>query len=117
MPFGDTAKKVQRVTNLAEELYEKTNQVVAQLQDVRERLESTTEKVDSMERELETQRAIIEALAEQQGVDVESVVAEHTESAEEADDGESADQGGESAEEATPDEGTVQSSSEESGDS
>jgi hypothetical protein len=59
-----------------EETYEKLNQLVAQLQDVRDRLESTSEQVESMDRELAEQRAIVEALAAQQGVDVDAVVAE-----------------------------------------
>jgi len=76
MGFGDTAKKIQRVTDIAEKLYERLNQVIEQVQDLKERVESTSDQLDSMDRELAEQRAIVEALAEQQGVDAEAVVAE-----------------------------------------
>ncbi|WP_436932143.1 DUF5798 family protein [Halosimplex halobium] len=76
MGFGDTAKKIQRVTDIAEKLYERLNQVIEQVQDLKERVESTSEQLDAMDRELAEQRAIVEALAEQQGVDVEAVVDE-----------------------------------------
>jgi DNA anti-recombination protein RmuC len=76
MGFGDTAKKIQRVTDIAEKLYERLNQVIEQVQDLKDRVESTSDQLDSMDRELAEQRAIVEALAEQQGVDAEAVVAE-----------------------------------------
>ena len=75
MPFGDTAKKIQRLSTLAEQTYEKLNQLVSQLQDLRERVESTSDQIESMDRELAEQRAIVEALAAEQGVDVDEVVA------------------------------------------
>jgi len=89
MPFGDTAKKIQRLSTIAEQTYEKINQLVSQLQDLRERVESTSDQLDSMDRELAEQRAIVEALAAEQGVDVDEVVAQvHEESADEpTDDG------------------------------
>ncbi|PSP48921.1 hypothetical protein BRC67_11845 [Halobacteriales archaeon QH_3_68_24] len=58
MPFGDTAKKIQRLSTLAE------------------RVESTSDQIESMDRELAEQRAIVEALAAEQGVDVDEIVAE-----------------------------------------
>jgi len=76
MPFGDTAKKVQRLSTLAEQTYEKINQLVSQLQDLRERVESTSDQLDTMDRELAEQRAIVEALAAEQGVDVDEIVAQ-----------------------------------------
>jgi len=75
MPFGDTAKKVQKVTQTAEKLYERVNYLVEQLQELRDRVETTADDIESMDRELAEQRAIVEALAEQQGVDVEGVLA------------------------------------------
>ncbi|WP_436911538.1 DUF5798 family protein [Halosimplex marinum] len=76
MGFGDTAKKIQRVTDIAEKLYERLNQVIEQVQDLKERVQSTSEQLDAMDRELAEQRAIVEALAEQQGIDAEAVVDE-----------------------------------------
>ncbi|MFB6184376.1 MAG: DUF5798 family protein [Haloarculaceae archaeon] len=76
MGFGDTAKKIQRLGDVAEQTYEKMNRVVADVQRLREDFESTSERVQRMERDLAEQRAIVEALAERDGVDVESVLAE-----------------------------------------
>lgn len=75
MPFGDTAKKVQRVTDLAEQLYKKVNYLVEQLGELRERVESTSDQIEAMDRELAEQRAIVEALAAEQGIDVDEVIA------------------------------------------
>jgi len=76
MPFGDTAKKVQRVANMAEDLYEKMNQLRGQIQSLREEVETTSEQVDEIERDLAEQRALLEAIAENEGVDVETVIAD-----------------------------------------
>lgn len=81
MPFGDTAKKVQRMTKLAEKLYERVNQVVEQVQALRERAEQTSEQIEAIDRELAEQRALVEAMAEQQGLDIDEVIAERVESA------------------------------------
>ena len=76
MPFGDTAKKISRVADIAEKLYERLNQVIEQVQDVRERVEDTSDQIESMDRELAEQRVIVEALAEQEGIDTDALVAE-----------------------------------------
>lgn len=76
MGFGDTAKKLQKVTSAAEELYEKMNQLRGQVQSLREEVEITSGQVDEIERDLAEQRAILEALAEKEGVDVERVIAD-----------------------------------------
>ncbi|WP_135662097.1 DUF5798 family protein [Halorhabdus rudnickae] len=75
MGFGDTAKKLQKVTSAAEDLYEKMNQLRGQVQSLREEVETTSEQVDEIERDLAEQRALLEALATEQGIDVEAVVA------------------------------------------
>ena len=74
MGLGSTARKVQKLADLAEKLY-------GQVQDVRERvagidedLEATTERVEHVETEQRRQRALLEAIAEEHGVDVEQVV-------------------------------------------
>jgi predicted nucleic acid-binding Zn-ribbon protein len=73
MGLGSTAKKLQTVADRAEQLY-------AQVKDVQERLigveESTTEtvqRVRTLERELAEQRALVEAIAEDQGIDVDAI--------------------------------------------
>jgi septal ring factor EnvC (AmiA/AmiB activator) len=76
MGLGSTAKKVQKLADKAEQLY-------AQLQDVRERMsgleesaKNTEQRVERIERELENQHALLVALAEQQGLDPDRVIAE-----------------------------------------
>jgi len=76
MGLGSTAKKIQSVADRAEQLYK-------QLSDVRERVmkleETTTEtgdRVERMETELEKQRAVLDALAADRGIDVDQVLAD-----------------------------------------
>ena len=85
MGFGDTAKKLKKLSKTAEKLYAKMNQLVEQLQDLRGRVENTSDQIEAMDRELAEQRAIVEALAREQGIDVDAVVAEVEAAADEAD--------------------------------
>jgi len=76
MGFGDTAKKLQKVTSLAEESYNRMNELREQLVQLRNEVESTSQQVDRMEHDLSEQRALLEALAEKQGLDVETIIAD-----------------------------------------
>lgn len=76
MGLGGTAKKLQKVMDAAEQLYSKMNEVVRELKDVQSDVEDTSEQVDRIERDLAQQRALVEAMAAQQGLDVEEIVAE-----------------------------------------
>lgn len=76
MGFGDTAKKVQNLADRAEQLY-------AQLKDIRERVikleraaEETDQRVGSLQNETEKQRVLLEAIAREQGIDVDETLAE-----------------------------------------
>ncbi|QGN06432.1 hypothetical protein Hrd1104_03390 [Halorhabdus sp. CBA1104] len=96
MGFGDTAKKLQKVTGMAEDLYEKMNDLRGQIQSLREELETTSTQVDEMEQDLAEQRALLEALAEQQGLDVDAIVADaHIEDADTVPEAEAIDEGDE----------------------
>ncbi|MUV61195.1 DUF5798 family protein [Halobacterium sp. CBA1126] len=76
MGFGSTAKKLQKVTEMADKLYERFEKLREQVQDLTGTVEDTNGRVAELETELAEQRALVEALAEQQGVDVESVVSD-----------------------------------------
>ncbi|MFW6017767.1 MAG: DUF5798 family protein [Halapricum sp.] len=76
MGFGDTAKKLQKVTSIAEESYKRMNELREQLVQLRSEVESTSEQVDRMEHDLAEQRALVEALAREQGLDVDAIVTE-----------------------------------------
>ncbi|MFB6132435.1 MAG: DUF5798 family protein [Halanaeroarchaeum sp.] len=70
MGFGSTAKKLQSVVDMADELYSKINELREQMNEMRETIETTNERVEAIDAELDEQRAILEALAENEDVDV-----------------------------------------------
>lgn len=76
MGFGSTAKKLQKVASLAEESYKRMNELREQLQHLRNEVENTSQQVDQMEYDLAEQRALLEALAEKEGLDVDSIIAD-----------------------------------------
>ena len=76
MGFGSTAKKLQKVASLAEESYKRMNELREQLQHLRAEVENTSQQVDQMEYDLAEQRALLEALAEKEGLDVDSIIAD-----------------------------------------
>lgn len=76
MGLGSATKKLQKATSLAEETYKRINELREQLQGLREQVETTSEQVDGIEHDLAEQRALIEALAEKEGIDIEKVVAD-----------------------------------------
>jgi len=76
MGLGSTAKKVQKLGDLAEKLY-------AQLKDVRERVislerqvEESNERVSALETDSEKQLVLLKAIAEEQGIDADQVLAD-----------------------------------------
>jgi septal ring factor EnvC (AmiA/AmiB activator) len=76
MGLGNTAKKIQRVADMAETLYEKLDELRTQVNEVRAHVETTSQRVERIERDVEEQRAVLDALAREQGIDVDSVAAE-----------------------------------------
>jgi chromosome segregation ATPase len=78
MGFGSTAKKLQKVTEMADKLYERFEQLREQVKDLTETVEETSDRVEALEGEVADQRALLEALAEHQGVDVDAALADAT---------------------------------------
>lgn len=74
MGLGGTAKKLQKVMDAAEQLYSKMNEIIGELKQLQTEVETTSEQVDRIERDLAAQRALLEAVADQQDIDVEGVV-------------------------------------------
>ncbi|PSQ05543.1 hypothetical protein BRC97_08790 [Halobacteriales archaeon QS_6_71_20] len=70
MGLGSTAKKVQTVADIAEKLYTKVNEIRERVVSMQEAVDTTEERVERLEREVAEQRAIVEALATAEGVDV-----------------------------------------------
>lgn len=69
MGLGSTAKRVQKMVELAESLYERVIELREQVAAMRETVDDTNGRVAELETELAEQRALLEAVAESQGVD------------------------------------------------
>ncbi|WP_049987968.1 DUF5798 family protein [Halobellus rufus] len=76
MGLGGTAKKLQKVTEMAEDVYTRLNELRDQVIEMRETTRETKDRVDRLERETAEMRAVLEALAEEEGIDVESITAD-----------------------------------------
>ncbi len=66
--LGGTAEKLQKVASMAEDVYKRLNEMRRELNAMRQ----TVERVDDQTTQ---NRALLEAIAEQQGIDVDSVLA------------------------------------------
>ncbi|MFC6726966.1 DUF5798 family protein, partial [Halobium palmae] len=73
MGLGGTAKKLQKVAEMAEDVYQRLNEVRDEVRRTQETVAETRDRVDGLESEVTEQRALIEAIAAEQGIDVESV--------------------------------------------
>jgi chromosome segregation ATPase len=76
MGLGSTAKKIQTLADRAEQLYVKLKEVHERVLSVEGTVEDTQTRVAELESALEHQRVVIEALADDRGIDVDAVVAE-----------------------------------------
>jgi uncharacterized protein YaaN involved in tellurite resistance len=83
--LGDTKKKLQKMMDSAEKTYKKINEVRDDVEDVREKVDRTNERVETMDRELAEQRALLEAVAAENDLDVEELIAEVASEAEPTD--------------------------------
>ena len=76
MGLGSATKKIQQVADTAEKLYERINELRAQVQAMREDVTETRQRVDAMEHQVDRQAVLLEALAEKEGIDVDRLYAE-----------------------------------------
>lgn len=98
MGLGSTAKKLQTVAERAEKVYTRMNELREEVRDTQESVEETKQAVKSLEDELREQRAVLYAIAEEQGIDADAVAAEtHIVEAENGETPESDDGGDETA--------------------
>jgi uncharacterized protein YlxW (UPF0749 family) len=85
MGFGDTAKKIQTLADKAERTYQKINELRSEVEETQTTVLDTSERVQRLENEMAEQRAVLDAVATEVGVDLESVSTEaHITDAEEA---------------------------------
>ena len=72
--IGGAGKKISTMVELAEELYERVNDLRARMESMSGTVDETAARVETLEAELAEQRALVEAIAEEQGVDVDAVM-------------------------------------------
>jgi archaellum component FlaC len=71
--IGGAGKKISTIVDLAEELYERVNELRARVESVSDTVDDTADRVERLESELAEQRALVSAIAEEQGIDVAAV--------------------------------------------
>lgn len=76
MGFGSTAKKVQKLANLAEKTYKRLNELREQIQEVRSTVDETGVRVETLAEEVTEQRAILDAVARELDLDPDEIVTE-----------------------------------------
>jgi len=76
MGFGSTAKKVQKLADTAEKLYGRLDEVRTQVVETRETVDDSNARLRELEAEVAAQGALVEAIAEEHDIDVESVRAD-----------------------------------------
>ncbi|MES3160095.1 MAG: DUF5798 family protein [Halorubrum sp.] len=95
MGFGDTAKRIQTLADKAERTYQKISELRDEVEATQETVTDTADRVQGLENEMAEQRAVLDAVANEVGVDLDSVSTEaHITEAEEA-----ADENGSGADE------------------
>ena len=80
MGLGSTAKKLQQVVDLADDLYAKINDLKADMTAMRQTIDDTEAGVDRIEDRLDEQERLLEAIAEAEGVGGETATETETES-------------------------------------
>jgi septal ring factor EnvC (AmiA/AmiB activator) len=76
MGLGSTAKKLQKVADIAEQLFKRINAMRSEIQDLQGAVEGAETDAAELRRELAETRALVEAIAEAEGVDTEAVLAD-----------------------------------------
>jgi hypothetical protein len=74
MALGGTAKTLQKATNVAGNLYDKMDEVIGRLTELETTVKQTSAQVDALERPLAEQRALIDSIAEAEGIEIETVL-------------------------------------------
>jgi len=69
MGFGSTAKKIQKVADTAEDVYQRLTALREEVEATRETVEATAERTERLEAEVAEQRAMMDRLLEANGLD------------------------------------------------
>lgn len=73
MGLGSTARKLQALSDTAEELYRKLGEVLERVREIEASIEGTDERLAAIETRLDRQEALLGAIAEASGVDPAAV--------------------------------------------
>ncbi len=73
--LGNAGQKISKVVDLAEQLYERVTELREQVRTLQETSADTNDRVAALEDEVAAQRAVLEAIAEAQGVELADVEA------------------------------------------
>lgn len=76
MGLGSTTKKIQSIADTAEQMYQRLNDLRVQVESTQETVQTTGEKVQTLESEIIEQRAILTAIAEEMDIDLDRVQAD-----------------------------------------
>ncbi|WP_440769678.1 DUF5798 family protein [Natronorubrum sp. DTA28] len=76
MGLGSTAKKIQSLSDRAEAMYKQVQELQQRIIGLEEEVDDTHDTVKSIDHQLTEQRALLLALAEEQGIDGEQILAE-----------------------------------------
>ena len=87
MGLGGATRKLQKVADMGEELYSRISELREQILEMRETVTETNRRVTALENKLDGQAAILEALAEKEGIDVDELLTEVAIEEAETDDG------------------------------
>lgn len=73
MGLGSTARRLQNLTDTAEELYKKLGEILERIRQIEGSIEESSDRLESIEARLDRQEALLEALAEAEGIDPSSI--------------------------------------------
>ena len=76
MGLGSTTKKIQSIADTAEQMYQRLNDLRVQVESTQDTVQTTGEKVQTLESEIIEQRAILTAIAEEMDIDLDRVQAD-----------------------------------------
>lgn len=74
MGLGSTAKKLQNLVDVAEDLYQRVNDLRDRLVRMESTIDETSERVETVEEDVAETRAILEAIAEDQDIDIDAAL-------------------------------------------
>ncbi|WP_226005930.1 DUF5798 family protein [Natrinema salinisoli] len=76
MGLGSTAKKIQTLSDRAEAMYKQVKKLQQRVTGLEEKADETHETVTRLDHQLTEQRALLLAIADEQGIDGEEILAE-----------------------------------------